>query len=95
MVHSHDDDRVLAFRRWLGLENYLVLASLNNHPFQSPAYSFTSHRLGQESWREIFNSNAASFGGDNLGNGGAVLRSGADGLTVVLPANSVLVFERV
>jgi 1,4-alpha-glucan branching enzyme len=95
VVHSHDADRVLAFRRWLQLENYLVLASLNNQPFQSPAYSFASNRLGQENWREIFNSNSASFGGDDLGNGGAVQRGGDGRLACVLPANSVLVFERV
>ena len=74
---------------------YLVLASLNNQSFQSPAYSFASNRLGQENWREIFNSNSASFGGDDLGNGGAVLGGGDGRLACVLPANSVLVFERV
>jgi 1,4-alpha-glucan branching enzyme len=95
VVHSDDGHRVIAFRRWLDLENHLVVASLNNHHFQSPAYSFASNRLGEEHWREIFNSNAADFGGDNLGNGGSVVRATGGRLACVLPANSLLMFERV
>jgi 1,4-alpha-glucan branching enzyme len=95
VVHSDDGQRVIAFRRWLHHENHLVLASLNNHPFQFPGFSFSSNRLGEESWREIFNSNASAFGGDNVGNDGAVLQSTQGHFTCLLPANSVLVFERV
>ena len=35
VLYSHNANRVLAFRRWDGSENFLVLASLNNRPFGS------------------------------------------------------------
>ena len=34
ILHVHDANRVLAWRRWGEGEDYLVLASLNNHPFR-------------------------------------------------------------
>ena len=46
------------------------------------------------SWREIFNSDAAIYGGDNVGNWGAAIPSAGGRLTVNLPARGLLVFVR-
>lgn len=34
IVYTHNEDRILAFRRWSGDEEFLVIASLNNRPFK-------------------------------------------------------------
>jgi 1,4-alpha-glucan branching enzyme len=95
IVHTHDTNRILAFRRWQGDRNLLLIASLRNHPFDTPGYTLLSSQLGDESWREVFNSDARRYGGSNLGNAGATLISAAGAFTCILPANGLLVFERV
>lgn len=92
IVHSSDSDRVIAFRRWQGPENHLVIASLSNRPLVP--HRIHSSRLGEERWREIFNSDAACFGGTNTGHQGGVLTASGGGLECLLPANALLVFER-
>jgi 1,4-alpha-glucan branching enzyme len=92
IVHSSDSDRMIAFRRWQGAENHLVIASFSNHP-KVPCRIHSS-RLGEERWREIFNSDAARFGGTNLGHLGGVIHANDGVLECLPPANSLLVFER-
>ncbi|MBL8254911.1 MAG: alpha amylase C-terminal domain-containing protein, partial [Candidatus Competibacter sp.] len=91
IVHAHDANRVLAFRRWDGNEELLVIASLNNRSF-ADGYRIENARLAGNPWREIFNGDAPHYGG-GLANVGAI-SPGGNALTVRLPANSVLVFQR-
>ncbi|RKG94739.1 DUF3459 domain-containing protein [Corallococcus sp. CA053C] len=90
---AHDVDRVLAFRRWSGAEELLVVASLNDAPF-SQGHELVSPRLGAAAWKEVFNSDSGRYGGSNVGNLGATLLPSADALRVVLPARGLVVFQR-
>lgn len=94
-IYVHNDHRLLLFHRWSDDDDLLVIASLNNRPFNNPTYLFRSEGIPSGSWREIFNSDAAIFGGDSIGNAGATLEFSAGFLECVVPANGILVFERV
>ena len=92
VLHTHDANRMLAFRRWQGSEDLLIVASLNNTPF-TDGYVIQNGTIAAGQWREIFNSDAAVYGGNGLTNQGLI--SSASGvITVRVPANSVLVFQR-
>ena len=45
-------------------------------------------------WKEIFNSDAAGYGGQNVGNLGAIVGSSGGRLNVVIPAAGFVVFAR-
>ncbi len=92
VVHVHDGNRVLVFRRWEGPEELLVLSTLSNAPF-ADGYRIQNMRLVDGQWREIFNSDRIEYGGQGLGNPGLVSSSGGV-FTARLPANSVVVFQR-
>lgn len=93
IIHVHNTNRVIAFRRWDGTEELLIVASLNNYPFGS-GYTIESSRLGDGRWREIFNSDAELYGGNNVGNFGATIPSLHGRIHVVLPANGFVVFQK-
>ena len=93
VVGVHDANRVLAFRRDDGEEATLVIASLANHAYPS-GYVIGHDTLGTAWWKEVFNSDSALYGGEDVGNGGATLPSVAGAFNAVLPANGVLVFRR-
>lgn len=93
-IFIHNEDRVLAFRRWNEQEEYLVVCSLNNQPFSSPNYHFESDKIKESVWREVFNSDAEQFGGDNVGNFGADIQAKNGSFSCVIPANSVVAFKR-
>ncbi len=99
VFHVHDDNRVLAFQRWVegsGNDDVVVVASLREETWYSYRLGFP--RAGR--WREIFNSDVY----DNwvnpsvTGNGGSIVASDVPmhGLPasaeIVIPANSILVF---
>lgn len=94
VAYVHDANRIIAFRRWEGGQNFLVIASFNNRPFDSPSYTLSSDKLGDENWREVFNSDAAIYGGANIGNYGQTLSARNHQFTCVLPANGLIVFAR-
>jgi 1,4-alpha-glucan branching enzyme len=94
VVHTHNEHRLLVFRRWTDQDTYLVVASLNNSAFNQPGYRIDSAEIPDGSWREIFNSDAAAYDGENIGNGGGVLTSRFGSLECVIPANGFVVFER-
>jgi 1,4-alpha-glucan branching enzyme len=100
LVHVHDQDRVLAFHRWVPGEgcDVLVVVSFTN-------FNRYDYRIGfpaQGSWREAFNTDVY----DNwvnprvTGNNGSVFADptplhGFDcSAPLTLPANSLLVFTR-
>lgn len=93
ILHVHDANRVLAFRRWEGTQDILVMASLNNHNFGA-GYRIQHPAIADGSWQEIFNSDADVYGGSGLINDRRIDAANG-GLTAVLPANSVIVLERV
>lgn len=95
IVYTHNQNRLIVFRRWLQHEEYLVIGCLHNRGFVQNGYRFLSDYFTPGNWQEVFNSNAALFGGDNAGNQGAVLRAGQGVFTSMVPANSVLVFKKV
>nr|WP_246705857.1 alpha amylase C-terminal domain-containing protein [Rhizobium leguminosarum] len=89
----HDENRVIAFHRWNDGEDFLVVGSLNDAPFEH-GYRLYSERLGDDLWEEIFNTDAHTYGGWNVGNGGGRIRATAGVLNAVLPASGVLVFRK-
>lgn len=93
IIHVHNANRVIAFRRWDATEELLVVASLNNHPFGS-GYIIENSRLGDGQWREIFNSDAQIYGGDNVGNFGEMIPSLNGHIHVVIPANGFVVLQK-
>ncbi len=94
ILHMHNVNRVLAFKRWGADQEFLVLTSLNNAPFNRPSYIIEHPDIPQVRWREIFNSDAAIYRGDNVGNVGATIPSQPGRFAAIIPANGVVVFKR-
>ena len=95
VIHEHNDNRVIAFTRSSPTQELLVMASLNDAPFDHGYVIGTDPwRLPTGGWREIFNSDAAVYGGDNIGNGGATLQASNGAINAVLPANGFVVLEK-
>jgi 1,4-alpha-glucan branching enzyme len=100
VFHVNNQNRIIAFQRWV--EGYgrdvVVVASLNEITYWSYDIGFP----GSGYWREVFNSDVY----DNwvnpwvAGNGGGIWANGdpmhglSSSATIVIPANSVLVFAR-
>ena len=102
-IHSHNIDilhlwnpnRVIAFKRWSGNEEVIIVASFNNTPFAN-GYLIEKDlpAIPNAGWTEIFNSDAAIYGGQNVGNGGATIPCNQGRLNVVIPANGFVVFVK-
>ncbi|HVS00346.1 MAG TPA: alpha amylase C-terminal domain-containing protein [Thermoanaerobaculia bacterium] len=100
VFHSHDENRVLAFHRWIEGEgrDLVVIASLNDSTFWE--YCLGLPLAGE--WTEAFNSDVYDgyVNSQVAGNGGRVVADGGPlhGLPasakIVIPANSVLVLTR-
>jgi 1,4-alpha-glucan branching enzyme len=94
VIHVNDPGRVIAFRRSAGSDELLVVASLNNQGFDAYVIQTDAGRLPDGQWRELFNSDAAIYGGDNVGNLGADVDAGGGRLRLRLPANAVLILQK-
>ena len=100
MVHSHDQNRVLAFHRWVEGEGHDVIVVV--HLANDHRYGYRIGFPGGGDWREIFNSDVyENWVNPNVaGNGGRVsaepqpLHDFGYSAALVLPANSILVFSR-
>lgn len=92
VVHAHDGNRVVAFRRRSPGEEILVIGSLNNVAFLD-GYRFEDSGVADGSWSEIFSSDAAIYGGSDLRNADTITSLGGV-VTVNVPADSVLVLRR-
>jgi 1,4-alpha-glucan branching enzyme len=92
ILHVHDSNRMLAFRRRDGAEDLLVVASLNNQAF-AEGYAVRNSQIADGEWREVFNSDAAAYGGSGLVNA-VPLRSQGGVLQPRIAANAVAVFQR-
>jgi 1,4-alpha-glucan branching enzyme len=98
VFHVHNDNRVLAFHRWLdGIgKDVIVVLSLNDATFYGYGIGFPYGGV----WQEVFNSDVY----DNwvnpqvAGNGGAIIAQGQglhgfqSSANIVIPANGVVVF---
>ena len=95
ILHQSNSNRVIAFKRWSGDEEVIIVASLNNTAFAN-GYVIEKDLLAipNAGWKEIFNSDAAIYGGQNVGNGGAIIPSNQGRLNVVIPANGFVVFVK-
>lgn len=95
ILHQSNTNRVVAFKRWNGDEEIIIVASLNNAPFLN-GYMIEKDFLAipGATWKEIFNSDAAIYGGQNVGNTGAPIVSAGACLNVVIPANGFLILVK-
>lgn len=95
ILHVSNSNRVIAFKRWSGDEEVIIVASLNNTAFNN-GYVIEKDLLAipNVSWKEVFNSDAAVYGGQNMGNGGATIPSSQGRLNVVIPANGFVVLVK-
>ena len=100
IIHVHDDNRVLAFQRWvIGVSDVVVVVcSLSEHTW----YNYNIGFPGPGRWAEVFNSDAYDNWVNPLvsGNGGAVDANGPpmhglpNSATLTIPANGLLVFSK-
>jgi 1,4-alpha-glucan branching enzyme len=87
-VFTHNDDSVMAFTRKFGDEEYLIVGSLNRQNLEG--YTMP---LPPGNWKEVLNSDAAAYGGNNFGNFGATLNGG--NTKVNIPAAGYVVLKKV
>ena len=95
ILHAYDPTRVIAFTRRQAANELLIVASLNNHAFLD-GYVLQSDpmRLSPGMWQEIFNSDAAIYGGNNVGNFGAAIPCDGGRIQLRLPANGFVVLQK-
>lgn len=100
VVHVHDQNRVLAFHRWVKEQGHDVMVVAHLAPFHRFGYRIGFPIGGN--WREVFNSDVYEnwVNPSVVGNGGQVvahpypMHDFAFSTELVLPANSLLVFTR-
>jgi len=92
ILTADNTGRVIIFKRWLGTEQMLIAASLNNTAYMSYTLNTDTYLLPNGGWQEVFNSDAAIYGGSNTGNEDAVIQSLKGSMTFVIPANGIVIF---
>ncbi|TKB06378.1 alpha-amylase family glycosyl hydrolase [Desulforhopalus sp. IMCC35007] len=100
VYHASNDNRILAFHRWVPREGYdvVVVASLNESTFNSYELGFPINGY----WKEVINSDVYDNWANpwGTGNGGEIYVSGGGmhGLhfstSITIPANSILIFSK-
>jgi 1,4-alpha-glucan branching enzyme len=94
IIHALGANRVIAFTRASGSDRLLIVASLRNEPFLDGYVLQTGPaRLPNGSWRELFNSDSALYGGGGVGNFGADIPAVDGRIQVRMGANAVLAFQ--
>jgi 1,4-alpha-glucan branching enzyme len=93
IVHVHNENRVIAFRRWNNTQEFLIVASLSNSPF-SDGYWINNIRSGDGAWQEVFNSDWEGYRGRNVGNSGGYRESHNESINLVIPACGFVVFRK-
>lgn len=95
ILHHWNANRVIAFKRWSAGEEVIILASFNKNPFDQ-GYVIEKDLLAipNAGWKEIFNSDAAAYGGQNIGNYGATIFSNQGRLNVIIPANGFVLLVK-
>jgi 1,4-alpha-glucan branching enzyme len=100
VVHVHDQNRVIAFHRWIEGAGEDVIVVVHVAPFNRFDYRIGFPGGGE--WREVFNSDVYEewVNPNVIGNGGRVFADAEPmhefgwSAALALPANSVLVFAR-
>ncbi len=102
VFHVHDDNRVIAFHRWVPGEgrDVVIVASLNETTFYDRSYLLGFPSPGH--WEEVFNSDVYEAWANPAaqGNYGGVTADGpgrdalAQSAGVTIPANGLLIFAR-
>ena len=86
---------MIAFTRAAGRDRLLVVASLYNQPFLDGYVIQTDPlRLPDGAWREVFNSDAGIYGGNNVGNFGADVPAARGRFEARVPAAGFVVFQK-
>ncbi len=87
ILHQSNQNRIIAFKRWEGDEQVIIVVSFNNSPFAN-GYVIEKDLLciPDTYWKEVFNSDADIYGGQNIGNQSAAIPSSQGRLNVVTPA---------
>lgn len=95
ILHQSNTNRVIAFKRWSGDQEVIIVASFNNQPFKN-GYAITKDELAipPARWKEVLNSDSTAYGGQNVGNLSAIVQSSGGRLNMVLPARGFVVFVR-
>jgi 1,4-alpha-glucan branching enzyme len=95
IIHAIGANRLIAFTRVAGADHLLVIASLRNQPFLDGYVIQTDpSRLPDGLWRELFNSDATAYGGQGLGNFGSDIPASGGRFQALVPANGVLVLQK-
>ena len=95
IIHVIGGNRLIAFTRSAGTQKLLIVASLRNQPFLDGYVIQTdAWRLPDGSWRETFNSDAREYGGAGIGNFGADVPATGGRIQVRVPANGLLIFQK-
>ncbi len=95
ILHQSNDNRVVAFKRWIGDEQVIILASFNNAAFSNGyVIQKDSMAIPDAGWTEVFNSDASIYGGQNVGNRGATILSRGSQFAANIPANGFVVFVK-
>jgi 1,4-alpha-glucan branching enzyme len=100
VVHAHDQNRVLAFHRWVEGKGADVIVVVHLSTFDRFGYRIGFPDEGE--WREVLNSDVYEdwVNPNTVGNGGRIfadaqpLHEYGYSASLVLPANSILVFSR-
>lgn len=100
VVHVHNQNRVLAFHRWVEGEGHDVIVVV--HLGNSNRFDYRIGFPGGGDWREVFNSDVYEnwVNANTVGNGGRIhagpqpLHDFSHSASLALPANSLLVFAR-
>jgi 1,4-alpha-glucan branching enzyme len=95
LVYVNNDNRIIAFLRTEPTEELLIVASLSNAAFSNGyVMQAISGTLPDGSWQEIFNSDAAVYGGNGVGNFGAAIPSAQGQMQLIIPANGLLILSK-
>lgn len=86
-VYTHNDDKVLAWKRDNGGSDEFVMIS----NFANTDRSGYRMELPPGQWKEVLNTNARCYGGSGTGNGGGVVTSGSG---IFLPAGATIILKK-
>ncbi|SBW00123.1 1,4-alpha-glucan branching enzyme [uncultured delta proteobacterium] len=92
VLKAHNQSRVLVWHRWLGAQEFVIVASLSNTPYDG-GYVFSHRNLKGKTWVEVLNSEAPIYGGPGGGNNEHV-DSNEGTMNVAIPACGIIVLAR-
>ncbi len=94
IVYVSDSNRLIVYKRWDSTQTFLVIASLADKPYEH-GYTIYSPRLEKGVWQEVFNSDAAQFGGEDVGNTGVEIESRDGLINLRIPFAGLVVLQRI